>query len=350
MSQPNIPRSPHPVPDAERNLYITQVEALRPDDPPLGVPAEADVNVMKVVGDCLFARSATGSIHGGFGSMSWWATCVSLAMGIGISYLVYYLCDKEIAARIYTGTIGCLQEGVLKNGYFWVSIFAFPVGCFWMYIPWRRQLPIIFNRRTRQVTCYYKGKAYVQDWDSMKAYVKSVRSVHYGGFPLKEGMLAIAFATGRNPESGEETYIRQPICGACHTVISVQNSSIYQAAMIWEYIRLFMREGKEALPPTAYQQEPFMPLPRYCCKNLREVFEKLIPENPLRIKPWWWPLLLLRFLLISLPYLVLTLPTDLAYLCLDRILPRRKWPKELLEACDYVWEAPTTTDWIEPPR
>ncbi|WP_314598979.1 hypothetical protein, partial [Burkholderia aenigmatica] len=29
---------------------------------------------------------------------------------------------------------------------------------------------------------------------------------------------------------------------------------------------------------------------------------------------------------------------DLIYMGLDRILPRRKWPQELIDACDGVWD------------
>jgi hypothetical protein len=234
-----------------------------------------------------------------------------------------------------------LHEGALENGYVWVSILAFPVACFWMFIPWRRQLPIIFNRKTQQVTCYYKGKAYVQDWDSLKAYIKGVRSVHYGGFVLKEGMLAITFTTWCDPKSGEEQYVRQPIYGTSTTELGARSSGMYRAAMIWEYIRLFMREGKEALPPIVYRQKPFfIPLPKYCHGGFREAFQQAIHavDNLFRFKPWWWPLYISFFLFFTIPLIVLSLPTDLAYLCLDRILPRRKWPKELREACDYVWD------------
>jgi hypothetical protein len=311
--------------DFLRRLYIAQADALRPDDPPLGHP-EADNNVMKITDDCLFMRSATGSIHGGFGSMSWAATGVSLAIGIGVFYLMYHLCGKEIAANRYTGTVlNCfLREGV-GNAYFWALFMVFPVIFSWTFLAWRRQLPIIFNRKTQQVTCYYRGRAYVQDWDTLKAYIR------YSQTKFREGILDVTFTTG-------ETCVRQPIYGTSTTELGARSGGLDRALMIWEYIRLFMREGKEALPPIAYQQEPFMPLSGYCCKNLREALEKHLPENPLRIKPWWWPLLILRFLFLSLPILALTLPTDLAYLCLDRILPRRKWPQELLEACNYVWD------------
>jgi hypothetical protein len=337
----NPPSQRHPPPGAERNLYITSVDALSPDDPPLGVPPEADDNVMKVTDDCLFMRPSTGSVHGGHMSMSWWATLVSVAMGIFCIYIAYYGCSKGIAANEYTWTVmECLsKEGALESGYFWVLILMFPLGFSWIFIPWRRQLPIIFNRKTGKVTCYYKGKTYVQDWEGVKAYAKGVRSVQYGGFLLKEGILTLVI-TCRDPETGEEIYTSQPIYGTYSTKRGADNGGPYRAVMIWEYIRLFMREGKEALPPFVYSQEedPPLPPPKYCPDSLHYVFFSNLPSNPFQPGPRRWLLLTLLVFVISVPISVLAILTDLVYLCLDRILPRRKWPKELLEACDHVWD------------
>ncbi|MDR1463297.1 MAG: hypothetical protein LBI68_09230 [Azoarcus sp.] len=277
---------------------------------------------MKITDDCLFVRPSTGTIHGGYMSMSWWATLISVAMGIATTYVSY---------------AGYSPEMVLGDAGFWVLILMFPVGCFWTYIPWRRQLPIIFNRKIRKVTCYYKGKTYAQDWEALKAYAKGVRSVHYGGFAAKEGILSI-FITCRDPQTGEEIYTSQPIYGTYATK-NGRNDGVYRAAMIWEYIRLFMREGKEALPPFVFSQEeePLRPLAKYCPDSLRYVFFSNLPGNPFQAEPLFWPLSI-PIHLIALPFSALWMATDLVYLCLDRLLPRRKWPKELLEACDHAWD------------
>ncbi|MDR1890045.1 MAG: hypothetical protein LBQ81_11830, partial [Zoogloeaceae bacterium] len=44
------------------------------------------------------------------------------------------------------------------------------------------------------------------------------------------------------------------------------------------------------------------------------------------------------WVIVTLPFRASTFLAELIYMGLDRVLPRRRWPKELLEACDYVWD------------
>jgi len=321
------------VPKTERNIFTTRVDALRPDDPPLGVPARADNNVMKITENCLFMRPSTGQVYGGPGGMSWWSTWLSVVMGIAAILFGYFGCSMDIAVGRYTGTVlGC----ALENGYFWVSLLITPVSSIWMFVPWRRQLPIIFNRKTGKVTGYHKGKVYVQDWKSLKAYVKDITSVVYGGFTGNEGVLSIAFSW-RDPETGEENYLGLPIYGTSETSEALRHRGIYRAARVWEYIRLFMKEGKSSLPPIVFCQDPFIPQTKYCPESVREALSENFPSSLLHVKPYWLPLSI-PFFILALPVCAIWMLTDLSYFCLDCILPRRKWPKELLEACDHVWD------------
>ncbi|WP_175210028.1 hypothetical protein [Achromobacter mucicolens] len=66
------------VPKTEKSWVYNRVDALRIDDPPLGVAPAADKNFMKVTECCLFMRTASGSFYGGRGSMSWWAVLLAV--------------------------------------------------------------------------------------------------------------------------------------------------------------------------------------------------------------------------------------------------------------------------------
>ncbi|MDR3158860.1 MAG: hypothetical protein LBU11_07590 [Zoogloeaceae bacterium] len=66
------------IPEEQYNALITDVNALRPSDPPPDVPAKAGNNIMRITEDYLFVRTASGSMYGGRASMSWWATFLTI--------------------------------------------------------------------------------------------------------------------------------------------------------------------------------------------------------------------------------------------------------------------------------
>lgn len=52
----------------EHSVLYRRVEALRPDGPLLSVAPAADNNLMRMTEDCLFMRTASGSLYGGRGA------------------------------------------------------------------------------------------------------------------------------------------------------------------------------------------------------------------------------------------------------------------------------------------
>src|SRR5690606_10660697 len=115
----------------------------------------------------------------------------------------------------------------------------------WILIPWRTQIPVIFNRSTRKVTCEIKKRIITWDWDDLEAYIKDVTTFAVGGAPLNEGVLTLAFDVP-NPDKGDRMErLRIGIKGTEDAIPAMLNRGIYGAAMVWEYIRLFMREGAE---------------------------------------------------------------------------------------------------------
>ena len=319
----------HPVPEVERSFHVTRTEALRPADPPLGVEVAADNNVMKVTPDCLFMRTAEGTIYGGRRSMSWWAVIVTVFVWGGFLAFQPFDYRADMAAGKFDGSF--LQ--------YFFAYWYIPSGiasglllmCFWMFIPWRRQLPIIFNRATRKVTCEIDKRIISWDWDLLEAYIKDVTTVAVGGAPMNEGVLTLAFNVC-NPDKGNRMErLHIGIKGTEDAIAALPHRGIYGAAMVWEYIRLYMREGADALPPIC-------PLAKYRLDHVSESFKQFNPLSALKVKVYWLPLAIPFFIFVALPFSVLLVLGDLLYMALDRVLPRRKWPREMLEACGGVWD------------
>ncbi|WP_322088403.1 hypothetical protein [Burkholderia sp. BCC1999] len=318
-----------PVSKGERSIFFTRVDALRPSDPPLGVEPAADNNVMKVTADCLFMRTAFGSMYGGRRSMSWWAAVV-LPFIFAISSVLEYVAYVDDRDR--NGySAGALMH-YLENWGHTVGDTALVLLCFsWIFIPWRTQLPIIFNRKTRQVTCVIQGKWVYQSWDHLEAYIKDVTTFAVGGAPVNEGVLTLAFPCADPDRPYADGRLRIGIAATKDADEAFFNRGIYGAAMVWEYIRLYMQDGMDALPPSST-------LDNYRATSVRECVKTWDPFRMFQTRTWWKRLLVLVLFPVVAPFLWLIALGDIFYMWLDRILPRRKWPKELIDACDGVWD------------
>ncbi len=317
-------RKRHIVPDAEQSWLYGRVDALRPGEPPLGAEPAADNNVMKITADCLFMRTASGSIYGGRRSMSWWA-----AVGVVLSWefftlfqLENYLHDRWVGKT----TVGFLEY--VNYGWSHPLLIAGGVflGCAWMFIPWRRQLPVIFNRKTNKVACLINNQLVTEEWSAIEAYIKDVTTVA-GGVPINEGILTITFRRW----GFDGTQLRAVIMGTQDAPAAISNRGIYGAAMVWEYICLYMRDGAAAVPPIT-------PIAAYRLDRPIDAFRHFNPLKALRVKIRWYPVAVPFFLFVALPLAPVAIVGDLLYYALDRILPRRRWPQELVDACDNAWD------------
>ncbi|NBA98347.1 hypothetical protein [Pseudomonas sp. R5(2019)] len=327
---PQIRHSARHVPKSERSIFYTRVDALRVDDPPLGVEPAADNNIMKITEDCLFMRTAMSSMYGGRNSMSWWAA-------VATPFIFLFFCGIEywgfLHDRDQNGYSAGALSHYLENWYYPAGITAaFFLGCFWMFIPWRTQLPIIFNRKTRRITCMIQGKCLSERWDHLDAYIKDVTSFAAGSGTINEGVLTLAFPYVKPDSRNGDWHLRIGIYATSDHPQAVINRGIYGAAQVWEYIRLYMRDGAGALPPSCA-------LAPYTISSAREAVQQFNPLKVLRVQhPAWLIVAVPIFLFIALPGAPLVMLGDIFYMWLNRILPRRKWPQALIDACDGVWD------------
>ncbi|WP_321859207.1 DUF6708 domain-containing protein [Paraburkholderia tropica] len=301
-----------------------RVDALRVNDPPLGVEPGADNNVMKVTHDCLFMRTGRGSLYGGRSSMSWWAVVSSVFVWAFCSSIEcgYYLRDARSDDMKNSLLEDYFSSWPITIGFATVLLLA----SFWIFIGWRRQLPIIFNRKTGMVACHIDKQTVSCRWENMEAYIKDVTSFAANGVATNEGVLTLIFV------DDEGNRLRTGITGTRDAKEAIRHRAIYGAGMVWEYIRLYMKEGPDALPPNSILMTKY---------RLDSVWECITTGNPFKVfkvekkRNLIWSVL---FFPIVLPFGVILILSDLFYFALGRILPRRKWPQAMLDACNSVWD------------
>jgi hypothetical protein len=308
---------------SERSIAFARVDALRVDDPPLGIEPVADGNVMKVTADCLFMRTSAGRIYGGRGSMSWWAAVMTFFIWAFFSLLGYGYYWHDVQAGRFSGNF---LEHYVSN---WPITFGPPIYVLifssWIFIPWRRQLPIIFNRKTGKVTCAIDNQIVSCHWQDTEAYIKDVTSVSAGGVPLNEGVLNLIFV------DSDGKRLRAAIPATKDDPKIFVQRGIVGAAAVWEFIRLYMKEGANAVPP-------IVPFGKYRFDHLSECFTTANPFKIFKVQKKINLIWSVVFLPLALPIGVIAILGDLLYFALDRILPKRKWPQALLDACDGVWD------------
>lgn len=256
--------------------------------------------------------------------MSWWATLTTIFIWVAFSLFEFANYKKSVADLTFNGDF---LSFYLQHWHtpFGVSLFVF-LGCSWIFIPWRRQLPIIFNRKTRTVSFIDGDTVYSEDWAKIEVYIKDVTTATAGGGLINEGILTLVFQQRRF----DGRQLRAVILGTQDVPAAMANRGIYGAAMVWEYIRLYMNEGAVAIPPIA-------PIIEYRLKYPSDSFRQFNPIKALKVKFWWYPVAVPFFLFVALPLAPIAIVGDLLYYALDLILPRRKWPQAFIDVCDGVW-------------
>ncbi|MDR0996268.1 MAG: hypothetical protein LBL69_01235, partial [Zoogloeaceae bacterium] len=121
-----------------------------------------------------------------------------------------------------------------------------------------------------------------------------------------------------------------------HVYLAKKADRRFLAYKVWEYIQLYMQEGRAALPDFEETVQPFyFEHPRQIVQTWHpRAFVRRLLEYPKFLLPVTLPLALC----IGLPCWLLCYPTDLLFMVFDRVLPRRRWPAALIEAGDGVWD------------
>jgi len=268
---------------------------------PLDIEPAADRNVERVTDCCLDASPKMSFFLGkGRGGGAWWMIWMLVAFGgSGIPFGIY---------------IGRPLDGLL---YFLLVGGVFGLSLLWPIHVWKTHYPIRFSRKTRKVYCHWYGKTYIEDWDTIKAYIQVKTDFNAQGAPGQTPQINIEF----HNDDGSV---------AEHSVIGTDKGGLYldeQAAAFWEYIRQYMEEGPEKLPaPKLLKTEVDTNL-----SELRKqyLFPKLWDEGA----SLFTKLLNIALLPFFLVWIAITYPTEVLYYFLDKHVKMKPFPPEMAEAC-----------------
>ena len=258
-------------------------------------------NFRKLTESSLQMRQYTDEYGGGRLGGVWWFIWIII-----LASIIMFWPGESVEEELFIGVIAMIFS----------TSFIIP-----FLIIWRRELPVCFNRNTRTVSYWVKGELAQVNWDEIEAYAQTKRSVTAGsGTLLKEQVIAFnVFTQGSGHYEPEEHNL----------TISAADSSggedpVAEAKGLWEYIRLYMNEGKGAMPETK--------ITGAIC-SLKESIKE---NNPLprpgdSVSEFIFNTI---FLPLSLPFAFINIITDMVYCVLDKILPKRRLPKPLREACE----------------
>jgi len=291
--------------DENNNFVFSNTQRLKPNNSTRVIPRIAENNISHVSEFILQAREYKSAEYGGGRWGGAWL-CIWMIVFVFLLFGVLMILSQE------------LRQEVLVD--YWklslISLLAVFLAFCPFFIIWRREFPVCFNRSNRKVYFWVKGQLAQVDWDEIEAYAKLSRS----GAPVKEQILVFnIFYTDPDTKQTKKHNVTIP-----RTDYWDKDDPVAGTKALWEYIYLFMEQGKQALPNEKIESAGV------------SLMTSLIENNPFPHKGLDWIGVLIHVILlpITIPLYFITVPTDVVYTFLDRTLPKRKPPKALLEACE----------------
>lgn len=301
-------KKPNKIAKAMESALVSDNQTIKPTDR-FAVEPKADKNILKVDEYCLYALHGGDQESYGRHNGAWFIIFGTIFMVYLAGYKIYS--DALKAQPDFT-----LWENLLIGGGGLLLVNLLSIH---FYIRWRRILPLCFNRATQQVSYWHKGKLWQSDWDKLEVEFKTFKMIG-PHVPVNMRLLGFTLYHGERSEENS-TQVSILGTGSEHAVIDL----IEGGYMIWEYIRRFMEQGKQAVP----EPEPYTPL------KITSVRQLLKENNPIPLHGELGPRIFQTIILpITIPIALIAIPTDLIYLWLDKALPQRKPPKALREACE----------------
>lgn len=299
---------PNPNAPTEKSFVFSKVAQVFPTIPSAYKP-RADSNIKKIADSTLYVRTMSGNEYNGRGRGAW----LLILMTVIVSYLYLYGAYLAHTNSDFTETAADVFV------YAVVTIGVFLLISSWIFYYWRTELPICFNRQTRLVSIWFKNQLVQTNWDEIEAHVKVLSAVSASGTPYREAILYY------------NAYVKEiPYSIPIPASFNWDKHEIEGAYMIWEYIRVFMEEGKDKLPPL----DP--PRVKHELSSWKQAFSEFNPF-PI-IKPssdtLGWKLFNIVIFPFEFAFMFIAIPADLIYMGLDKILPRKKIPKSLRTACE----------------
>jgi Family of unknown function (DUF6708) len=207
---------------------------------------------------CSDVNGKTAHIVKGWSRGTWWMIWMTMMC----------LVPTVIILPLHSDTLGVCAASMTLAGIaclgFGISLYVWPVRV------WRTHLPLRFSRKTRKVYFHRKGKTYIEDWDSLRAYLKIQGGVTGVGAPMRDPQINIEF---RSDDGSPLTVF---LMGADKLGLTVEEETV----AFWEYIRRYMEEGPENLP--APDLDMWKPVP------YEELYKTFWPFPIHTLSGWWW--------------------------------------------------------------
>ncbi|MBT0964242.1 DUF6708 domain-containing protein [Denitromonas iodatirespirans] len=270
----------------------------------LDIEPAAERNIAGMTECCLDVNGKNAAIMKGRGSFTWWLIWfVSMCLMVGLP-LSFIGGSIEAGVKAYFGLVAILLLG-----------FGTPLN-FWCIRVWRHQLPLRFNRKTRKVYLHFRGKTYITDWDTIRAYLTVQSGLTGVGAPIRDPQINIEFDQGTD----------KPLTVFLLGTDRLDMTDEQQAATFWEYIRRYMEEGPEAVP--APDLDIWRPAEKGELLKLHWPFPILRSKNEL-----FWPFDIAVFFPIRVVWFLISYPTEVLYYHLAKRIKVDPFPPEMEEPC-----------------
>ena len=270
---------------------------------PLDIEPAAERNVERMTECCLDVNGKSSYLVKGRGGGAWWM--IWMAMMCLVPALLMPLFYPDPIAG-YQGSLTAAAVAVIGFG---ISLYVWPVHV------WRKHIPLRFCRKTRKVYFHFRGKTYIEDWDSIRAYLKVQGGLTATGAPIMDPQINIEF------KKDDGSILTVFLMGPDKKGLTVSE----KAAAFWEYIRRYMEEGPGSVP--APDLDIWKPVP------YEELYKIYLPF-PIHTNPewWFWPIEIVLYP-FRFAYFLISTPTEYLYYHLEKRMKVDPFPPELEEPC-----------------
>lgn len=270
---------------------------------PLDIEPAAESNVERITDCCLDVNGKSAYLVKARGGGAWWMIWIAMACLVPALVIPpFYSEPLEVyAASLTFASVACLGFGI--------TLYVWDIRV------WRTHIPLRFSRKTRKVYFHWKGKTYIEDWDTLRAYLKVQFGVSGTGAPSNAPQINIEF----HEEDGKPLTVF--LIGTDKKGLTVDE----KAAAFWEYIRRYMEEGPQSVPapdlsiwkPVAYEDLLKLHSPLPIIKTRRK---------------WLWPVCVFVLFPLRIVWFLISFPTEFLYYHLEKRIKVDPFPPEMEEA------------------
>ena len=273
---------------------------------PVEAPPSAERRSVERISPCCMDINGKGAyLAKGRNGAAWWLIWMTMMCWVLVLSIALFSGRPWVSLSAGTPLI------ISATVFFGATLYIWPLRV------WRTHLPIRFNRRNRKVYLHWKGKTYIEDWDSLRVYLSIQGGVTATGAPVRDPQINIEFLQ----DNGK--YLTAFIMGNDHDGTPLDQKPL----IFWEYIRRYMEEGPDSLPEPEFKKTDALA----DLVQIRDEY-RLLPIWPENASGATKILNVLQ-----LPFILLwdavSYPTEIIFYYLTRNIRTDPFPPEMEEPC-----------------